>query len=75
MDKVKSGDHVLVIWNKSDQEALGNIVKDLQGACGNGSVALENSEMLTECKFSPQHFVTLKYQLLYLSKSFSLKFE
>lgn len=48
MDKVKSGDHVLVIWNKSDQEALGNIVKDLQGACGNGSVALENSEMLTE---------------------------
>ncbi|XP_075978963.1 cytokine induced apoptosis inhibitor 1 [Anticarsia gemmatalis] len=48
MENIKAGDNVLVIWNKDNQEGISNLVDDIKGLVQNGSVVLENSEMITE---------------------------
>ncbi|XP_021192827.2 anamorsin homolog [Helicoverpa armigera] len=48
MENVKSGDSVLVIWNSDNQNSIGSLVEEVKAAIGNGSVVLENSEMITE---------------------------
>lgn len=50
MDSVKSGDNVLVIWNNDNQSSISSLVEEIKTVIKNGSVVLENSEMLTECK-------------------------
>lgn len=50
MNHIKAGDNVLVIWKGSDQNDLSNLVNEVKSFAINGSVVLENSEMITECK-------------------------
>lgn len=50
MDNVKAGDNVLVIWNSDNQSSISNLVEEIKAVIKNGSVVLENSEMITECK-------------------------
>lgn len=51
MNNIKSSDNVLIIWKNGDQNGIKNFVEQIQGLAKNGSVFLENSEMITECKF------------------------
>ncbi|XP_026738073.1 anamorsin homolog isoform X2 [Trichoplusia ni] len=48
MDNVKAGDNVLVIWNSDNQSSISNLVEEIKAVIKNGSVVLENSEMITE---------------------------
>lgn len=50
MENVKSGDNVLIIWNNDNQSSISNLVEEIKSLIGNGSVVLENSEMITECE-------------------------
>lgn len=51
MENIKAGDNVLVIWNKDDQSSISELVEKLKEIVQNGSVVLENSEMIGESKF------------------------
>ncbi|KAI8426129.1 hypothetical protein MSG28_005081 [Choristoneura fumiferana] len=48
MYNLKSGDNVLVIWRNSEQDDLSRVVDEIKSATNNGSIVLENSEMITE---------------------------
>ncbi|CAH0584395.1 unnamed protein product [Chrysodeixis includens] len=48
MDNVKAGDNVLVIWNSDNNSSISNLVEEIKAVIKNGSVVLENSEMITE---------------------------
>lgn len=50
MENIKAGDNVLVIWNNDVQSAISKLVEEIKGIVQNGTVVLENSEMITECK-------------------------
>ncbi|CAB3238057.1 unnamed protein product [Arctia plantaginis] len=48
MENIKAGDNVLVIWNNDVQSAISKLVEEISGMVQNGTVVLENSEMITE---------------------------
>lgn len=48
MENIKLGDNVLIIWNKDDQSNISKFVEEINGIVRNGSVDLENSEMIIE---------------------------
>lgn len=48
MENIKLGDNVLIIWNKDDQSNISKFVEEINGIVRNGSVVLENSEMIIE---------------------------
>ncbi|XP_045766679.1 anamorsin homolog [Maniola jurtina] len=46
MNKIKSGDNVLILWNENDPNDLSNLVNEIQSV--KASVVLENSSMIAE---------------------------
>ncbi|XP_035445352.2 anamorsin homolog [Spodoptera frugiperda] len=56
MENVKSGDNVLIIWNNDNQSSISNLVEEIKSLIGNGSVVLENSEMITESSRPPSSY-------------------
>ncbi|KAL0822404.1 hypothetical protein ABMA28_004485 [Loxostege sticticalis] len=56
MNHIKAGDNVLVIWKGSDQNDLSNLVNEVKSFAINGSVVLENSEMITESSRTQSSF-------------------
>ncbi|KOB74439.1 Uncharacterized protein OBRU01_09147 [Operophtera brumata] len=49
MNSIKRGDSVLIIWNNGDQNSIQKLVNDINNLTKDGSVVLENSEMISGC--------------------------
>ncbi|KAJ8713579.1 hypothetical protein PYW07_013949 [Mythimna separata] len=48
MESLKSGDNVLIIWNNDNLNSISSLVEEIKAVIENGTVALENSEMISE---------------------------
>lgn len=62
MNNIKAKDSVLIIWKGNEQNDLINLSNEIKTASNNGSVFLENADVLTESKYKNPWFLDIVWK-------------